>query len=205
MAHPYPLHVVVDVECYCCRLGQAFTFSSPNDQLVCAECSRHYGEGKAEKRDLDHIAMWSARYGALSHRHRELLKSTDDERMSAKDIETALRERVSELTTAIADDFAGSDLGGSRALVHDEVVGRAERRTELANRLNDRIMAALWSLDRNHHSADETMCSCGKKIIGCADWSAIEPQRQALRDWEKRNLALRAAGQRHALPGDYPV
>ena len=203
MVHAHPLHVAVDVECYCCRLVQPFTFTSPNDQLVCAECVRHYGEGKAEKRDLDHIAMWSARYGALAERQRELTEATDAERMSAQATETALRARVSELTTAIADDFAGTDLGGSRALLENELVARAERRTELANRQSDRLMAALWRLDRIHHDASPLLCSCGKKVVGCEEWAVIEPQRQAIRDWEKRNLALRAAGTRHALPADY--
>ena len=203
MVHAHPLHVAVDVECYCCRLVQPFTFTSPNDQLVCAECSRHYGEGKAEKRDLDHIAMWSARYGELSQLQRDLTATTDAERMSATTTEAELRARVAELTTAIADDFAATDLGGSRALLENELVTRAERRTELANRQNDRLMAALWRLDRIHHDGTPLHCSCGKTLVTCAEWSAIEPQRQAIRDWEKRNLALRAEGKRDALPPDY--
>jgi len=203
MVHAHPLHVAVDVECYCCRLEQTFTFTSPNDQLVCAECSRHYGEGKAEKRDLDHIAMWSARFGALAQQQRDLTESTDAERMSAQATETELRARVAELTTAIADDFAGTDLGGSRALLENELVARAERRTELAIRLNDRLMVALWRMDRIHHDGAPLHCSCGKKVVACDEWSAIEPQRQAIRDWEKRNLALRAEGKRDALPPEY--
>ena len=203
MVHAHPLHVAVDVECYCCRLVQPFTFSSPNDQLVCAECSRHYGDGKAEKRDLDHIAMWSVRYGALAQLQRDLTESTDAERMSAQATETELRARVAELTTAIADDFAGTDLGGSRALLESEIVARAERRTVLAQRLNDRLMVALWRLDRIHHDGAPLFCSCGKKAVACDEWSAIEPQRQAIRDWENRNLALRAEGKRDALPADY--
>ncbi|MBK4346943.1 hypothetical protein [Lacisediminihabitans changchengi] len=203
MAHPYPLHVAVDVECYCCRLIQPFTFSSPNDQLVCAQCSRHYGDGKAEKRDLDHLAMWSARYSELAQRYRDLAETTDAERMSAAATETELRARVAELTTAIANDFAATDLGGSRALVENEVVTRAERRAELANRLNDRIMAVLWQLDRLHHSTDKATCSCGKRLVDCGESMAIEPQRQAIRDWERRNLALRASGKRDALPDDF--
>ena len=203
MAHTHPLHVAVDVECYCCHLLQRFTFTSPNDQLVCAECLTHYGDGKAEKRDLDHIAMWSARYGELAERQRDLLDTTDAERTATAATEAELRSRVAELTTAIADDFAGTELGGSRALLENEVVSRAERRTQLANRLNDRIMAVLWLLDRNHHSVAGALCSCGKRAVDCSDWAAIEPQRQALREWEKRNIALRADGKRHALPAAF--
>ena len=63
MPHSYPLHVAIDAECRCCRMVQPFRFASPTDQVVCAFCTRHFGGDKAEKRDADHVAMWSELYG----------------------------------------------------------------------------------------------------------------------------------------------
>lgn len=206
MPHPYPLHVAIDAECYCCRLVQPFRFSSSTDQVVCAFCSRHVGGEKAQKRDADHVAMWSERYGEAIEAHRLFVAEATAERLSAARALAQLRARVVELTASVADAFEGADLGDARGLVETEVTRRAERRTELAQRLTDRVMAALWRVERLHRDADAAgnSCTCGRPTATCAEWKAVEPQRSTLRDWENRNLGMLKGGDRHALPPEHP-
>ncbi|TXN31894.1 hypothetical protein [Lacisediminihabitans profunda] len=185
---------------------QPFRFASPTDQVVCAFCARHVGGDKAEKRDADHLAMWSELYGEAMEQHAGYVAETTSELRTAEATIAELRARVAELTRSVADSFEGSDLGGARNLVETEVIRRSERKTELAQRQNDRIMAALWRVERLHRDADSggNSCTCGKTTATCAEWKAVEPQRRTLRDWEARNLALLRGGERHALPEEHP-
>ncbi|WP_394771300.1 hypothetical protein [Lacisediminihabitans sp.] len=185
---------------------QPFRFASPTDQVVCAFCTRHFGGDKAEKRDADHVAMWSELYGEAVEEHGRFVAEATAARRAADAEIAELRARVAELSGSIADSFEGSDLGGARGLVETEVIRRAERKIELSQRLNDRIMAALWRIECLHRDADTTgtSCTCGKSTAVCAEWKAVEPQRRALRDWEARNLALLRGGDRHALPEEHP-
>ncbi|HEY8914202.1 hypothetical protein [Lacisediminihabitans sp.] len=187
-------------------MAQPFRFASPTDQVVCAFCSRHVGGDKAEKRDADHVAMWAERYGEAVEEHRLFVAEATAERLADDAVIAQLRARVGELTRSIADSFEGSDLGGAHSLVETEVIRRAERKTELAQRLNDRIMAALWRVERLHRDADAggNSCTCGRPTATCAEWRAVEPQRRTLRDWEARNVALLKGGNRHALPEEHP-
>jgi hypothetical protein len=204
--HEYPLHVDIDAECYCCRMLQPFRFASPSDQVVCAFCSRHLGSDRAEKRDADHLTQWRERYGEAIETHRRFVRSATVERKAADETIAELRARVEDLKRTIADAFGETPLGGARGLVENEVTRRAERNTELANRLNDRIMGALWRIERLHRDSDRDplLCTCGTSIRACPEWNAVEPQRRVLRDWEKRNLALLSDGRRHALPDEHP-
>jgi hypothetical protein len=204
--HNYPLHVDIDAECQCCRMLQPFRFSSPTDHVVCTFCSRHLGGDKAAKRDTDHLAMWFERHSEAIAAHRSFVAAATAEKTSADAANAELRAQLNDLTKSIADEFDRSPLGGARGLVENEVTRRAERRTELAHRLNDRIMAALWRVDTLHRDdeANNLRCTCGKPTAECAEWKAIEPQRRALYDWENRNLALLKEGKRHGLPDDHP-
>jgi hypothetical protein len=198
--------VAIDAECRCCRIVKQFTFASPSDQVVCVPCARHIGGDKAEKRDADHVAMWADLYGGAIEEQRVFVAQANVERLADGATIADLRARVAELAGSIADSFEGPGLGGARGLVETEVTRRAERRTELAKRHNDRIMAVLWRLERLHRDADAggNSCSCGRPTAACAEWKAIEPQRRSVRDWEARNVALLKGGQRHGLPGDHP-
>lgn len=206
MPHRYPLHVDIDVECYCCRMLQPFRFSSPTDQVVCAFCSRHLGAAKAERRDTDHLTMWRDRYVEQIAAHRGVVDATAAERTSADATIAELRAQVRDLTGSIADGFDRSGLGTAKSLIENEIVRRAERKAELAHRVNDRIMAVLWLIGTLHRDDDAAgrRCSCGKSTAQCAEWNAVEPQRRAISDWEKLNLVLLSEGKRHGLPDDHP-
>jgi hypothetical protein len=214
--HGHPLHTDVDAECYCCRALQPFRFSSPSDQVVCAFCSRHVGDGKAERRDLDHLKMWAERYADLSEEHRRTVDEAGAAAAaSVRDIAKLTRE-VAGLRDVIAGRFEAAQLdeaqfdeaqrGSIRSLLQNEIQRRAERNTELANRRSDRLMAVIWRLDVLHRD-DNTAerCVCGRPTAACLEWKAIEPERRLLREWEAKNLALLGQARRHALPDDHPA
>jgi hypothetical protein len=185
---------------------QPFRFSSSSDQVVCAFCSRHFGEGKAERRDLDHLKMWAERYAELSEEHRRTLAEADSAAAeSARQIEELARE-VTGLRDVIAGRFEEAQGGSIRTLLQNEIQKRADRNTELANRRSDRLVSVIWRLDVLHRD-DNTAerCTCGRATDMCPEWKAIEPQRRLVREWEARNLALLAQGTRHALPDDHPA
>ena len=207
MAHPYELHIDVVAPCLCCRAPRTFRFASASDQVVCAACANHLGEAKAQRRDADHVVMWEQLYDAA----RQSATSAAADAASAAERDAAtiaeLRSQATGLTAVVAGEFSGADAPGVRELLETDVVRRAERNTELANRRTDRLMAALSRIDRLHH--DDTgrpgYCSCGRTTATCPESLAIDSQRQAVRDWEARNVALLQRGERHALDDTHPL
>jgi hypothetical protein len=207
MPHAYALHQDVTAPCLCCRAPRVFHFTSASDQVVCAACVSHLGAAKAERRDAEHVEMWAELYSVEQNAHGddvERLEST----VAAADSEAArLAEQVAQLTAVAAGDFAAAEVGGVRDLIENDVVRRAERNTELANRRIDRLMAALWRIDAVHHPQIDhpELCSCGEPGGRCPESLALEPERRALREWERRNVALAAEGSRHGLPAEHPA
>lgn len=214
MPHPHTLHVAIEAECYCCGALQRFTFTSPNDQVVCAACVHHLGAAKAEKRDRDHVRIWSTRLAASEAALGELTDLTTAAAATAEITVVGLRATVTELTRLVAGDFRASSEGPAanggavRSYLQNELVQRAERNTDLANRRTDRMTAVLWQIEQLHRSMPAPasglrtapLCTCGRNTARCPEWAAIEPQRVAILDWATKNAALRAAGKRHSLP-----
>jgi hypothetical protein len=206
VTHQNPLHVDLLTQCWCCQALQPFRFTSPTDQVVCSFCVRHLGAEKAEGRDRDHVRMWVERFAEQQESSRSAataLKATLAEKDAAL---AALAAQVDDLTNIVAGEFDRTRLGGVRSLLEGEIVTRAERKAELANRRTDWAMAALWRVERLHREdqARPLNCVCGKSLVACAEWKAIEPVRQSMRDWESRNVRLLAEGKRHGLPDDHP-
>ena len=202
VTHPYPLHTQLEVQCYCCRSQQSFIFTSPSDQVVCAHCRNHQGDAKVERRGEDHITLWSSIYDAKVAEFDAL--TVDAAAAAAANVATisSLTVEVAELKALVAGQFDRTEAGGVRDALQDDLVKRAERRGELVARRLDVAMAALWQLDQLHHEdpSNPAKCSCGKPITSCPESRALEPIRQALAEWEKRNVELLGSGQRHALP-----
>jgi hypothetical protein len=207
VAHPYELHIDVVAPCLCCRAPRSFRFASASDQVVCTACVNHLGEAKAQRRDLDHVAMWEALYAEAQRASTSA--AADAASAAERDATTIaeLRSQASGLTAVVAGEFAGADAPGVRELLETDVVRRAERNTELANRRTDRLMGALWRIDRLHHDDEARAghCSCGRPVAKCPESLAIDAQRQAVHDWETRNVALLQRGERHALDDTHPL
>lgn len=206
MPHAYELHVEVSAPCLCCRAPRRFVFASPSDQVVCAACVNHLGSDKAERRDSEHVVMWADLYADQQINHQAEVErfaaqiATDDASI------TQLRAEVAGLTAVAAGEFADTAAGGVRQLIENEVLTRAGRSTELLQRRIDRLMAVLWKIEALHHDNDKKIgyCTCGKPLINCGESLALESERQSLRDWERKNLALARTGKRHALPPEHP-
>lgn len=206
MSHAYALHVAVTAPCLCCRAPREFVFSSPSDQVVCAACVNHLGSAKAERRDLEHVAMWERLHADLLFNHQGEVESLESAARADSETIARLGAQVEQLTAVAAGEFAADDAGDVRGLIENDVTRRAERNTELANRRIDRIMAVLWRFDRLHHENDKKTgyCTCGKPLTQCAESLALEPERQPLRDWERKNVALARDKKRHGLPPEHP-
>ena len=206
MTHDNPLHVDLLTQCWCCRSLQPFKFTSATDQVVCSFCVRHLGADRAEKRDQDHLRMWVEILVDERESHRTAVENLTGALAERDAALAGLTARVDELTNVIAGEFDRAPSGQVRSLLENEVVKRADKRAALEQRRNDRLMVALWRVDRLHRQAetDPLTCVCGQSLARCADWRAIEPVRQALRDWEAKNIQLLRAGRHHALPDDHP-
>ncbi|POH71085.1 hypothetical protein C3B59_02340 [Cryobacterium zongtaii] len=206
MAHLYPLYVNVLAQCFCCQSLQPFHFTSATDQVVCGHCLRHLGPEKAEQRDADHIKLWLGQFAAQQETLQEL-DATTTAAIAERDAEiAALAAQVADLTGIVAGRFDRGPDAGLRGLLETEVLKRAERKAELGQRRTDAAMAVLWEIDRLHRTtpADSQRCGCGKSAAACPETRALNPIRQALGDWERKNQKLHAAGQRHALPAGHP-
>lgn len=207
MAHVYELHTEVIATCLCCSAPKTFVFASASDQVVCAQCVHHLGAAKAERRDAEHVAMWARLYSVEHEQHlSDLVESAALAEESARSV-AELTARVAQLTAIVGGRFTETTDAGVRELLENDVLKRAERNTELASRRIDRVMAVLWRLDFMHHLDDvkQALCSCGKSVVLCPEFRALEPERQALREWEARQLTLLGAGDRHSLPAEHPA
>jgi len=206
VTHDNPLHVDILTQCWCCQALQPFKFTSPTDQVVCSFCVRHLGPDRAQTRDKDHIKMWveillgerEANRGAV-----EKLTATLADNDKAL---TEYRVQVDDLTSIVAGEFGRTTSGPVRSLLENDIVKRAEKKSALEQRRNDRSMVAIWRVNLLHREGDggALTCICGVSLARCEVWKAIEPVRQPMFDWETKNIALLRQGQRHALPDDHP-
>jgi len=206
VTHSYPLYVAIRAQCFCCQALQSFTFTSATDQVVCAVCRHHLGDDKAERRDSEHVQLWLAQYADLQEVHRKGIEKATADATEADATILTLTGQVDELRGLVAGRFDRAVSGEIRAVLENDLVKRAERRGMLALRQLDWAMAVIWRLGTLHHDdpARSGSCVCGRTVTACAEGRALDPQRQAVADWEKKNLALLAAGKRHGLPADHP-
>ena len=206
MAHTYPLHNDIVVPCLCCVTPQPFHFTTVSDQVVCAFCVRHLGAEKAERRDRDHIGIWAEMFADEQESHRDDLATAASSAALNEETIATLTARVEQLTKVIASEFTSAPTGSARDLLETAVVKRAERNTELAARRIDRTMAVLWRLAELHHDdpANAGRCVCGKPVAKCAELHALDAERQSLKDWERKAVALLREGKRHGLPDEHP-
>lgn len=207
MAHSYPLYVNVLAQCFCCQSLQPFTFTSPTDQVVCASCLHHLGAEKAERRDVEHIRLWVGQYADQQENHRQFAEKSAVVDAAQQTVIDGLTAQVAELRDVVAGESDRTKSAGVRALLESDLVRRAERKTELAHRQLDWAMAVLWRVGQLHHAVEgkPLACVCGRTTAACAEGRALDPQRQAVLDWERKNLALLRTGSRHALPDDHPA
>ena len=206
MAHPYPLHTDVLAPCLCCTSPQPFHFTSSSDQVVCTFCVRHLGAEKAERRDRDHVALWAEMYREEREAHHADIAAAEASTTTSDNTIATLTARVDQLTQVIASEYSAAPTGDARDLLETAVVKRAERNTELAARRTDRTMVVLWRLAQLHHDdpARAGYCTCGTPVAKCAESHALDPERHALSDWERKAVALLREGHRHGLPDEHP-
>lgn len=207
MTHPYELHVDLLAPCFCCQARQPFNFTSASDQVVCSFCVRHLGAEKAERRDVEHLRLWAELFSDEQAMHRAYVATTKATIAELNATIVELTETVSELAALVAGQFDATPSAGVRGLLENDLVKRAERRTELASRQIDWAMAVIWRIGVLHHDDETTPrhCSCGRLLAGCAEGLAIDPVRTAMNDWEKKNALLLRDGKRNGLPADHPA
>jgi hypothetical protein len=206
MTHPHPLHVIVEVPCWCCHSEQPFQFSSPTDQVVCSHCVNHLGSDKAERRDTEHVALWAQILAETRHDNSVFVAASLETDAVNDALIADLRAQRDELTDTIASGFTRAPQGSIRTILDNELVTRAERTTALAYRRLDRTMGAIWRVNTLHHDdpVKPGRCSCGKTTAACAEGLAIDSERQEMNVWEKKNVQLLHRGERHGLPADHP-
>ncbi|TFC93092.1 MULTISPECIES: hypothetical protein [Cryobacterium] len=206
MTHSYPLYVAIRAQCFCCQSLQPFTFTSPTDQVVCAACLHHLSAEKAERRDAEHIRLWVGQYADQQENHRQFAEKSAVADAAQQSVIDGLAAQVAELRSVVAGESDRAKSAGVRALLESDLVRRAERKTELAHRQLDWAMAVLWQVGQLHHAVEGAplACVCGRNTATCAEGRALDPQRQAVLDWERKNLVLLRAASRHALPDDHP-
>ncbi|HEY5224113.1 MAG TPA: hypothetical protein VIJ18_13835 [Microbacteriaceae bacterium] len=207
MPHSYPLHTNLEVACLCCGSLQRFTFTAATDQIVCTHCTKHLGSDKAERRDREHVALWTATDADRRARFAALAEQASADAATSAAAIAALIAQVAELSRAVIGRFDAQPDSGIRTDLRSELVRRAERRAELAGRYSDRMMLVLWRLAALHHpdAAHPGRCSCGTAITACAEYQLGDAERGALEQWEAKQIGLLRAGARHSLPHEHPA
>jgi hypothetical protein len=194
VTHQYRLHEDLLAECLCCHAQQPFHFESSSQQVVCTFCTRHIGTEKAERRDADHVRLWSEMYTDALETHQRFVAESERV-MAEKDAAIReLEERVTELTSLVAGQFDQTQTGGVRSVLQTELLKRAERRTELESRRTARAMRVLAQLAVLHRSSedDPLRCACGRSVVECAERAAIEPLGRDIAEWDSRSRRIGA-------------
>ena len=212
MAHQHPLHQTITVQCWCCRSPQEFVFNSPSDQVVCSHCVAHTGSTHAERRDADHVQLWSDLYARTLADHAAETTAADQAIALLVAELDAAKAQIEQFTAVLARDFDQAQGSEVRAILETDLVKNAERKTDAALLRYDRAMAALWRINSLHQLSDTkplpnqpVRCSCGKPVTACSEWAALESVRQLLEAWEAKQQRFLAAGERHALPPEHPA
>jgi len=207
LAHSYELYVDLLAPCFCCQARQPFHFTSASDQVVCSFCVRHLGADKAERRDTDHLRLWTELFNDEQEMHRSYVAATKAT-IAERDATIAeLSSRIEQLGALVAGQFDATPSAGVRDLLENDLIKRAERKTQLASRQIDWAMAVIWRIGVLHHDdvSKPQQCTCGRALADCAEGRAIDPVRAAMSDWEKKNVQLLRDGKRNGLPADHPA
>lgn len=206
MPHSYPLHHDVQAQCLCCLSAQSFTFTSATDQVVCPQCAHHVGAEKSERRDREHVTAWAVRFAEEQQANTDFSAATVAVIGDKDAVIAGLTEQIAQLGKVVTGNFDHTEVGGVRALLESDLIKRAERKAELAGKRVDWAMAVIWRLNALHRvdPAHPQVCVCGTSSVRCAALATLEPLRQALEDWESKNLRLARSGQRHGLPAEHP-
>ncbi|MBC7518875.1 MAG: hypothetical protein H7248_08365 [Microbacteriaceae bacterium] len=148
MTGTLPLHSAVIMPCACCLLPTSFTFSSVSDQAVCSHCVNHLS--RVERREVDHLARWTATLTAQRTELQSLQQSTDREAAAQRGVNAKLAASVAELIKSISDPDAAAPPLPVRALVQSALIAAAESKRDRALKYRDIAMAALFKLAELH-------------------------------------------------------
>ena len=185
--------------CQCCFI-RAIPANGVTDRPVqiCASCEPHYGNPAKTARD----------HGVMMEQYREsnatFVERLDDRRLALEAELAETQQQVVTLTATIVSDYQERPAGSIQNVIEQDLVSAADKRLKAAVRLRDKAMGTIFRLSRLHHDQDGT-CSCGKRLVDCAELSALEGIRQDYSRWEKTQLELLNAGKSHGLPLDHPA
>ncbi|SHV60754.1 Uncharacterised protein [Mycobacteroides abscessus subsp. abscessus] len=206
--HNYQTFKPMVVDCECCRLPNEFLFTSKHDRVICKGCLPHTGSPEKQQRKLrDHAGLYLSELRlAIEERESDAQRYRD----SLRDQRAEHQERVDQLTQRIAELGAALHDGARNPAVDrwlaDEAVTQARENRDRAYRARDFAFAALWQIDRLHHSDDNSSdhCSCGKAERKCRELDAIRTEVHALRRWEDVQIDRLLDGLDHGLPDNHP-
>jgi len=198
-----PLYYSTMWPCSCCGLDREFVFMSQSDQTICASCRRHGQD--ADKRNLLHRNWWMqfnrqqiAAHAKVVDDWREAVKG-QKEQIAARDIQ------IADLKAVVLDNYDKTALGEIQGWLQSQVVQQAEERMRGAYRSRDRVMGAIWRLDRLHSDAKKAgMCTCGKTALQCKERVALDPVLKTLDGWEAKQIELVKKDLEHHLPQEHP-
>lgn len=186
MSGTLPLHSAVTMPCACCLLPTSFTFSSASDQAVCSHCVNHLS--RAERREADHLARWTAALTAHRSEYLSLQERTDREAAAQRGEIAELAASVAHLTKIIVEPDAAAPPLPTRALLQTALITAAETKRDRALKYRDIAMAALFKLAELHESVGTgtaaDLCRCGKRASSCTDLAVLDGVRGALLSWK---------------------
>ncbi|MBV0916540.1 hypothetical protein [Mycobacteroides chelonae] len=205
--HNYVTFRQMTVECECCELPNEFFFKTKHDRVICKGCEPHNGSPEKQQRKLrDHAGLYLSELRLAqedsetqAQRHRDSLRTMQDQHSEEIGV---LNEKIEQLRKALHD---GADPAIDRWLADEEVSSAREKR-DRAYRARDFAFAAIWQIDRLHHTSDKSpnQCSCGKAQHHCQELGAIKTEIIALQRWEEVQIERLLDGRDHGLPDNHP-
>jgi len=185
--------------CQCC-----FIRTVPSNGItdrpvqICAACEPHYGNPAKTARD----------HGVMMEQYRDanasFVERLDDRRLALEAELAETQQQVATLTATIVSDYQERPAGSIQNVVEQDLLSAADKRLKAAVRLRDKAMGTVFRLTALHHEQDGA-CSCGRRLVDCAELSALESVRQDYVRWERAQLELLNAGRAHGLPLDHPA
>lgn len=185
--------------CQCCFISTVPANGITDRPVqICDRCEPHYGNPAKTARD----------HGSMMAQYRDanagVLERLDDRRLALEEELAETQRQVVTLTATIVSDYQVRPAGSIQNAVENEVLAAADKRLKAAVRQRDRAMGTVFRLSALHHEQNGT-CSCGRRLVDCAELGALEGIRQEYSRWERAQLLLLEAGKTHGLPLDHPA
>lgn len=198
-------------ECPCCqRRVRSHLARGVDGRNVCESC-RTTEHRTPEGKDRVHLYLWKRDFQNLGIKAKaridEVEASAAAQKSELDERSRAIARQNTELREQIAANFADDISDSLKVLLQSTALTQAENEKDRAHSRENEVLSILLLDIEPHHRGKRgpvSKCRCGVLTAECPEWQAIEPLREQLQVWEKKQLQRMSEGKHFGLPYRHP-